>query len=451
MKKRIVIVDDDSGILQTAKIFLSSDYDVELLTSPQPLQSLIKKKPIDAVLLDMNFSPGATDCKEGLEALQQILTLNNQVAVIMNTAFGDINVAVEAMKMGAIDFLVKPWDADTLKKKVRIGIEKKASSNLQANSATEQLIQTDSYQFHSSASSMIPIHHYIKKVAPTDASILLMGENGTGKTMLAYEIHQLSKRKNGPFIKVDLGTIPDTLFESELFGHVKGAYTDAKTDKTGKFELASGGTLFLDEITNLSFPLQSKILSAIQFKKVSKVGSNQDQNLDIRLICATNQPIYQLSDEGTFRKDLLYRVNTIEITLPPLRERTEDIEFFANFFLKEYSQTYEKSNLQLSKHALMQLQRHDWPGNIRELRHVMERSVILCEGKSIHPDHVTIGPGLQSSSPVDTDEIPNISDLEKETILKALKKTGGNLSKAARELGLGRTTLYRKMQKLNIQ
>lgn len=452
MKKQIVIVDDDPGILQTAKVILSSEYDVITFLSPPDMLQLIQTKQVDVIILDMNFSPGATDCQEGLVTLKKILDSNRHAAVIMNTAFGDIDVAVEAMKMGAIDFLVKPWDADTLINKVENALKKKIETTTPNHSQKKRHINQD-YLFHTSSDSMQSINDYIHRVAPTNASVLLMGENGTGKTLIAYQLHLLSKRKGGPFVKVDLGAIPETLFEAELFGHVKGAYTDAKEDKTGKFELASGGTLFLDEIANLSFSLQSKILSAIQFRKIAKIGSNTEKALDIRLICATNQPIYQLCEQGQFRQDLLYRINTIEITLPPLRERIEDVEFFANHFLKEYALSYEKTRLTLSKHALMQLVRHDWPGNIRELRHVIERAVILCDAKTIKPEHIILGPGisLQSNQNTSIEAIPNIIELEKETIQKALAKTGGNLSKAARELGLGRTTLYRKMQKLNIR
>jgi DNA-binding NtrC family response regulator len=452
MKKRVVVVDDDPGILQTAKIFLSSKFSVTTCSSPDELMSHLKGNKVDILILDMNFKPGATDCQEGMETLRHVLKVDSRVAVIMNTAFGDIDVAVQAIQEGAIDFLVKPWDSDTLLKKVNNVLEKLNEDDA-SEVVSKRRIQEE-YQFKSSAPAMLDIYEYVKKVAPTVASVLLMGDNGTGKTLLAYQIHQLSKRKDGPFIKVDLGAIPETLFEAELFGHVKGAFTDAKEDKTGKFEMASGGTLFLDEITNLSFALQSKILSAIQFQRVSKIGSNLEKELDIRLICATNQPIYELSDEGKFRRDLLYRVNTIEITLPPLQERIEDVEFFSHHFMEAYVRSYDKPSLNLSKHALGQLQRHTWPGNIRELQHVIERAVILCDGTSINPEHIHLGPGANHTTtnhPLQTDEsIPKMMELEKETIINALNKTGGNLSKAARELGLGRTTLYRKMQKLNI-
>lgn len=449
MKECVVVVDDDVDILKTAKLLLAPYFDVEVLTSPIGIKKLFQARQVDAVILDMNFTPGSVDCKEGLSCLKQILSINSEVVVIMNTAFGDIDVAVEAMKIGAADFIVKPWNTETLLKKIKGALKKKQPDG--ERDLTQKKIKEDNFLFESTSITMQPILNYIHKVAPTTASVLLLGENGTGKTLLAYKIHCLSGRSTGPFIKVDLGAIPETLFESELFGHVKGAFTDAKDHKTGKFELANGGTLFLDEISNLSFKLQSKLLSAIQFKSFSRIGSNKPIRTDIRLICASNQDIYRLSEINEFRQDLLYRINTFEITLPPLRERKEDISTFSDFFLNEFSEVYTKPGLQFSAQAKKLLQQHSWPGNIRELRHTIERAVILCEGKLIKPEFVLLS---QSSSAVETRPEKNTTswtDLEKDAIVEALRKANGNLSQAARDLGLGRATMYRKMQKLNIR
>jgi DNA-binding NtrC family response regulator len=371
----------------------------------------------------------------------------------MNTAYGDIGLAVTAIRQGAIDFLVKPWEKEKLlssvltvfklsqsKKEVKQLKHKQKVMNQDAASQFPEMIAV--------SASMQKVLATIEKVAATDANVLILGENGTGKELVARALHRQSARADADFIKVDVGAIAETLFESELFGHAKGAFTDAKEDRAGRFEIASGGTLFLDEIGNLPLPLQAKLLTALQNRQISRVGSNKPIKVDIRLVCATNQSVYAMVTDGTFRQDLLYRINTVEIKLPPLRERAEDIPVLVTHFLNMYAQKYRKPGMKISKETIKQLQQYPWPGNIRELQHAMERAVIMSDSYELSPDEF-----LLSSPSKKSDEknlTYNLEEIEKAAIQNAIKKYQGNLSLAAKELGFGRSTLYRRMEKYGL-
>lgn len=450
---KVLVIDDDKDVLLSARVVLRKHFD-EIFLEPnlKSATTVVRNNDIDVVLLDMNFRAGETSGKEGLEMLEKIKKYSPNTSVIMITAYGDIELAVEAMKLGASDFIVKPWEnvklLATVKAAFQLSQSKKELSTLR--SKNEKLIEYMDDPFKEiigKSSSMKQIFETITKVAATDANILLLGENGTGKELFARAIHKKSMRSKEAFINVDLGSIAETLFESELFGHKKGAFTDAREDKMGRIEVANQGTLFLDEIGNLDMALQAKMLSVIQNKEVFPVGSNQSVPIDIRLICATNANLNELIHENKFRQDLLYRINTVEITIPPLRRRGEDILLLTNHFLKVFSKKYQKEELEVSSEAIQKLMKYSWPGNVRELQHIIERAVILTNTKKIDADGIYI----QQESLSNMNVLTNIEDLEKAAILKAIQNNNGNLSKAAKELGLGRTTLYRKMQKYDIQ
>jgi two-component system, NtrC family, response regulator HydG len=452
-KSKVLIIDDDKDVLLSARVALRKHFDeVFLETSIKTATTVIRNNSIDVALLDMNFRAGETSGKEGLDMLQKIKKYSPETSVIMITAYGDIELAVEAMKLGATDFIVKPWENAKLLATVKSACQLSRSRKevVQLKSRQEQLIEymDDPYKEIIGKSKAIKhIFETIDKVASTDANILILGENGTGKELFARAIHKKSERSKEAFIHVDLGSIAETLFESELFGHKKGAFTDAKEDKIGRFEVANNGTLFLDEIGNLSSGLQSKMLSVIQNKEIIPVGSNDVRPINIRLVSATNANLHEMIGKQKFRQDLLYRINTVEIKIPPLRERKEDIPLLSSYFLNMFNRKYQKQDLVLSGSAEKKLMNYSWPGNIRELQHVMERAVILSSGKTIEADAIYI----QSETVANLNILTNIEDLEKAAIVKAIQNNHGNLSKAAQELGLGRTTLYRKMQKYDIQ
>ena len=454
-KGNILIVDDDQGVLYTAKMILKRLYShVQTESNPVTAYEAFQKNNYDVVLLDMNFKNAATSGEEGIELIQKMLLEKPDVHIISHTAYGDIDIAVKAMKLGVKDFIVKPWQEERLVASISNAMElRKSRRELYEVKSRAYVLDKDMQQASGELlwkdESMRPVIEIIRKVAATSANVLITGENGTGKELVARAIHNQSKRASGPFIKVDLGTISETLFESELFGHTKGAFTDAKEEKAGRFEIANGGTLFLDEIGNLTPNMQAKILSAIQNMQINRVGSSHVIDLDIRLICATNTNLLQAVDEGNFRQDLLYRINTVEINVPPLRERGKDIPFLINHFLKVYSRKYQKSNMKIREHEMEKLIDYPWPGNVRELQHAVERAVILSN----------------SSTLISTDFIPNSKDthytgkkdesldmrtVEEYAIRKALSRTNGNLTLTAKELGMGRTTLYRKMKKYNL-
>jgi DNA-binding NtrC family response regulator len=450
----ILVVDDDRDVLSTANMVLKQHYtDVITLERPEEIPKLVKQGNIDVVLLDMNFSPGITSGWEGIHWLKEIRELDPSVHVLMNTAYGDIKIAVRAMKLGAIDFIVKPWTREKLVASVRTTLDLKRSrekvTKLQAEKKVLHKDLEKGYTaFVAKSRAMKPVLTTIEKVAPTEAIVLILGENGTGKELIAREIHRSSQRQDSQFVKVDLGAFPETLFESELFGHVKGAYTDAKESRPGRFEMASGGTLFLDEIGNLDVSMQAKLLTILQSNLVTRIGSNTPTPVDVRIICATNKPIYQMVEEGEFRQDLLYRINTVEITLPPLKERTEDIPSLAFHYLDEFKNKYDKPGLKIGEEALDKLSAYHWPGNIRELQHSVERAVIMCEQDVLLPEDFL----LQSRNKISEVNVHSgkIDDIEKAAIVRALNKGYKNMDKVAEEVGLSRSTLYRKMKKFGL-
>jgi len=452
-KGKILILDDDEDILVTTRILLKRYFPViRTLSEPGQLMKVLEEESFDVVLLDMNFSAGSTTGKEGLDCLRKIMKVRPDISVVLMTAYADINLAVEGIRQGAIDFMVKPWENEkflaTIMTAFQLCRKKKEINHLKTS---QKVLISDLEQSFSeiigASKRMKELLGMISKIAPTDVNVLILGENGTGKEILARAIHKASLRRNELFIRVDLGSIPETLFESELFGHVKGAFTDARDDRTGRFEVASGGTLFLDEIGNLSLPLQSKLLTAVQSREIYRVGSSKPIPIDIRLISATNMPLYDMVEEKKFREDLLYRINTVELKIPPLRERDKDIPLLVNHFIRLYGQKYQKKYLQPAPAALKKLMKYNWPGNIRELEHVVERAMILGEDKVLKPADFVLS---ESRSRKNTDQIINLPELEKNAIGLALDKHRGNLSKASMDLGLGRTTLYRKMKKYGI-
>lgn len=447
----VLIVDDDPDIVQSARIVLRQHFtQVSTASDPQQIPYLINQQRPDVVLLDMNFTADVTKGREGLYWLKKVMEEHPTLSVIMVTAFGDVKLAVEAMKLGAVDFVVKPWENEKLIATVNAAFQLSTSKREVEKLRIHQTRMTEVYTLPDStiigeSKGMKDVFSMIKRVASTEANILLLGENGTGKELVAKAIHHQSLRRTGPFVKVDVGSIPNNLFESELFGHVKGAFTDAKQARVGRLELASGGTLFLDEIGNLPVALQSKLLSVIQNRVITPVGSNQSIPIDIRLISATNGNIQEMIANEEFREDLLYRINTVEITIPPLRERAEDIPLLMEHYRLIYGRKYNRS-LGIEKDVLQQLKKYSWPGNVREFQHAVERAVILCETEKLSghdfqfPEHQQLKP----------DNLTNLHDVERKTIAESIRKNNGNLSKAAKALGLGRTTLYRKIDKYGL-
>jgi DNA-binding NtrC family response regulator len=453
---KILIADDDGDVLYTASLALKRLFGkIDTIDRPDLIPEFLKKNKYDVVLLDMNFTRGRVSGEEGLEWLGKIHQIDPDIKILTTTAYGEINLAVQAMKLGAVDFIIKPWTQERLVNAIHNAIADKSEQkerNRKKNSSGKSTgeIEIQHPDIISRSRVMAQITDTIRTVAPTDASVLIMGENGTGKELAARALHNESLRKNKPFVHVDLGAIPETLFEAELFGHTRGAFTDAREERTGRFEAASGGTLFLDEIGNLTMPLQAKILTTIQNRAVIKIGSNNQVPVDVRIISATNMPQYQLTDSFNFRQDLLYRINTVEITLPPLRERGEDINLIAEYYLGLFSEHYGKKDLTFSEETLRKLNSYSWPGNIRELAHSIERAVILSKGKVLTPDDfilkIKYSAGQKNEEPV-----IRVEDYEKSAISSALSKHNGNLSKASEELGIARSTLYRKIAYFGIE
>ncbi len=451
---KILVLDDDQGVLYTAKMILKQHFtSVTTERDPKKLDFLLNEATYDVIVLDMNFSYGLTSGKEGIKLLKKVLAVDPDAHVLMNTAYGDIEIAVEAMKEGAIDFLVKPWPKEKLLATVKsiydLAQSKKEVQILKAGQKMVLQDQQRKYQgIVSKSPKMKHVFDAIDKVAGTDANVLILGENGTGKDLIANEIHKRSKRSDNNFVKVDLGAISESLFESELFGHVKGAFTDAKEDKPGRLELANKGTLFLDEIGNLSLSMQAKLLTTLQFMQVTRVGSNKVIHLDTRLICATNMPLLEMIENHEFRQDLLYRINTVEIRIPPLRERKEDIEPIARHFLKIYGKKYGKPKMRLNQTTVSKLISYSWPGNVRELQHAIERAVIMANSHLLAPEDFLLLERPDQN--VIASDSFNIEDMEKQAIQNAIRDAEGNLTKAAKALGLGRSTLYRKMTKYKL-
>lgn len=453
---RILIVDDDADVLMAARLFLRQHIEfVHTERNPENLPDLLKAESYDLILLDMNFSRDATSGKEGFHWMNKILEIDPAAAIILITGYGDIELAVQGIKEGATNFLLKPWENKKLLATINASLEVRRSKvELQDLKSKQKVLIADQDQAYSniigSSPAMIKVLTTVSKVAKTDANVLILGENGTGKEVIARAIHRASKRAGEVFVSVDLGAITESLFESELFGYTKGAFTDAKEDRAGRFEAAHKGTIFLDEIGNLSQSLQSKLLSVLQNRKVVRLGSHKEIPIDVRLVCATNMPLYQMVSENKFRQDLLYRINTVEIKLPALRERLEDIEPLVEHYLEVYCKKYKIQKKRLNASTLKRLQTHHWPGNIRELQHAVERAVIMGENQVLEPHDFFLS---ENEDKQENEVMPvnmNLEETEKMLIRKVVDKHGGNISRAAKELGLTRASLYRRMEKYDL-
>ncbi len=448
----ILAVDDNEDILFALRLLLKPYVEkLTTLNSPDKMPELLSKEYFDMILLDMNFNKDAISGQEGFDWLAKILEIDPQAVVVFITAYGDAERAVKAIKSGATDFVLKPWQNEkllaTISSSIKLRRSRLEANELRARQKEISAVMDQPFvDFIGSSPRMQEVFNTIKKVAQTDANVLILGENGTGKELVARALHRNSPRRDEVFISVDLGSLSDTLFESELFGHEKGAFTDAKKEKPGRFEIASRGTLFLDEIGNLTFPMQSKILTVIERREVTRVGANRPVSVDVRLICATNSDLYESVSNNLFRQDLLYRINTVEIHLPPLRERGDDIELLSNHFLKIYAKKYRKSIRSITATALKKLMHYGWPGNVRELQHAMERAVIMTETPSLEPDDFILSPPRKKSGDLEFDTY-NLDEIERRVIEKVMKQNQGNISQAAQELGLTRTSLYRRMEK----
>jgi len=449
---RILVVDDSDSVLKTVNQLLKYECEsIKTLKNPNQLNSVLTKETFDLILLDMNFKAGVNTGNEGLFWLDEILKIDKNASVIMITAYGDIDLAVRAIKKGATDFITKPWDAEkfitTVLNAIQLSISKRKNKILETRQ--EQLYQEINKPFESfigSSEKMKEVFSLIEKVSKTDANILILGENGTGKELIAREIHKRSERAKEIFMTVDIASMPESIIESELFGYVKGAFTDAQEDRIGRFESASGGTLFLDEIGNLPLSIQSKLLTVLQNRKIYRVGSSKEIPIDVRLICATNNNIEYLIEQGHFREDLFYRINTIQIKSPTLKDRGEDIIELAKFYLDKYADKYNKAKVKISKDARIELLNYTWKGNVRELMHTMEKTIILSDKTDLE----TADFYLKSSTNNDI-RSNKLNDVEKHIIQNVLEKHKGNLTKTAQELDISRTTLYHKLKKYEIQ
>ena len=454
--KKILIVDDDCDVLLAARLFLKQHAErVDTEADPNQIPHLLQNEIYDVILLDMNFARDATSGKEGFHWLSRILEIDPAAVVILITAYGGVETAVQAIKEGATDFVLKPWQNEKLLATLSV------AARLRRSQLEVDQLRAQQEQLHADLDGQFPdmvgisqamraVFDTIQKVGATDANVLILGENGTGKDVVARALHRQSARASEAFIRVDLGAVPESLFESELFGHKKGAFTDAKKDRAGRFEIASGGTLFLDEIGNLSLPLQAKLLTALENRTVTRLGNNRAIAIDVRLICATNMPIHDMVASRAFRQDLLYRINTVELHLPPLRDRIEDIPLLAAAFLETHGQKYSKPGIVIQPAAFEHLKNYNWPGNIRELQHAIERAVIMNENGILQASDFPLG----VSEPAAGDDIHfddyNLQRVEKTVIRKAIEKHHGNISHTARELGLTRSALYRRLEKYGL-
>ncbi len=454
-KGKILAIDDNEDILFALKLLLKPHVEeIDTFNSPDNLLDQLRKKDYDLILLDMNFTKDAISGQEGFDWMGKILSIDSSAIIVFITAYGDAEKAVKAIKAGATDFVLKPWQNEkllaTVSSAIKLSQSKKENKELKIKHQEISAVMNRSFQeFIGESEEMKEVFATISKVAQTDANILILGENGTGKELVANAIHKSSLRKDEIFINVDLGSISETLFESELFGHEKGAFTDAIKERAGRFEIARGGSLFLDEIGNLSMPLQTKILTAIERREITRVGSSKPVSVDVRLICATNNNIHQMVSENTFRQDLLYRINTVEIQLPPLRERITDIPLLAKHFLTVYSKKYRKNIQKISPEAMKCLKNYSWPGNVRELQHSLERAVILTESNILQREDFMLSAKQGGDNQTDFSTL-NLETIEKQVIEKALKTHSGNVTQASSELGLTRNALYRRMEKHGI-
>lgn len=450
----ILIVDDDEDILTAGRLLLRREFaSVTTCNDPEHVPGLMAEKEFDAVLLDMNFGPGESSGRQGLEWLQRFLEIDPNTVVIMITAHGSLNNAVEAMKIGAIDFIAKPWQNEKVVATVSSAVKLRASRRetqvlRDTNEVLQRSVGDASSELIFESDKMRDVMNVVKRAGPTDANVLILGENGTGKELIARELHRRSGRADHVFLTVDMGSISETLFESELFGHRKGAFTDASEDRAGRFQAANGGTLFLDEIGNLPLHLQAKLLRVLEDRTVTPVGADTSQEVDVRIITATNVPARQLKDADHFRQDLLFRLNTVELTLPPLRERADDILPIAMHYADIYSRKYGGEQRRFSPAAEEALVDYEWPGNVRALRHAIERAVILSTSAIIEPADLQLDyTDTSNENLAVAPTILNLDYLEKDTIQKALRKHGFNISRTASELGLTRASLYRRMEK----
>ena len=450
---KILIVDDNEDVLFALNLLLEPYTEkIKVATTPDRIEYFMTTFQPDLILLDMNFSRDAISGQEGFESLKQILQIDPQAIVIFMTAYADTDKAVRAIKAGATDFIPKPWEKDKLLATLTSGMRLRQSQQ-EVNMLKEQVEilsgqNASENDIIGESSVMQEVFTTINKLSNTDANILILGENGTGKDVIARLIYRCSPRYGKPFVTIDLGSIPEQLFESELFGFEKGAFTDAKKSKAGRMEVATNGTLFLDEIGNLSLPMQSKLLTAIEKRQISRLGSTQTVPIDVRLICATNADIRQMVEDGNFRQDLLYRINTIEIHIPPLRERGNDIILLADHFLDRYTRKYKKKIHGLTREAKNKLLKYAWPGNVRELQHTIERAVILGDGSMLKPENFLFH--TTSKQKKEEEVILNLEQLERQAIEKALRISNGNISRAAEYLGITRFALYRKLEKLGL-
>ena len=449
---RILVIDDNVQILESLRLLLKDEFEaIDIIPKPARITEMLWRNTYDVVMLDMNFVMGETSGNEGIFWLNEIKKRDPLLPVILITAYGDIELAVKAIRKGAFDFISKPWDPEklivTLNNAYRLrksGQEVKKLKSKQVQLSED--LDREFRMLHGSSEVMTDLMKTVDRVAATDANVLILGENGTGKEVIAREIHRRSNRSDQIFVGVDMGSLSETLFESEMFGHVKGAFTDAREDRAGRFEIADEGTLFLDEIGNIPVSLQSKLLQVIQNRELIRVGDPHAIKIDIRLITATNRSLKKMVEQGSFREDLYYRLNTVAIEAPPLRARGEDVVLLGKTFLEEYSRKYNKPGLALNKQAIQKLREYPWPGNVRELKHTMERTVILCESVNLAPGDLRLFEGQSAA----IDQSFKLDDVEQRTIITVLEKCGGNHSKAAQKLAISRTTLYAKLKKYGI-
>ncbi|WP_161889105.1 sigma-54-dependent transcriptional regulator [Pontibacter russatus] len=453
---RVLVVDDESDVLFAIKMLLKTEVkQVVTEKNPENLLPLIEREQFDVIFLDMNFKSALNTGNEGLFWLKKILGKDPGAMVVLITAYGDVELAVRSLKEGAFDFIVKPWHNDKLIETLHNALQARQHKAKGGKAAPTPAKPDAGFEILGESEALRDVLYKIEKIAPTEANVLILGENGTGKELVARALHQKSFRSGKPFISVDIAALTDTLFESELFGYKKGAFTDAKEDRMGRFEAANGGTLFLDEIGNISPAMQAKLLTVLQNRQVIPLGSNTPVPVDIRLITATNEPIYELAAKNQFRKDLIYRINTVEITLPPLRERHGDVELLARHFAAHYAAKNHKPAPSFTEATLRKLNQHSWPGNIRELQHAVERAIIMAEDNVLQPQDFSFSkmevPAAQDATAVYMSHttLP-LHEIERETIRRVIEKNKGNISKSAKELGLTRTALYRRLNKHDI-
>jgi DNA-binding NtrC family response regulator len=450
---RVLIIDDNQSVLDSLKLFLKYKCgEITTLSNPNQITSIISRQEFDIIMLDMNFSAGVNSGNEGLFWLSEIKKRLKDIPVLMITAYGDSELAVKAIKLGAFDFIEKPWNNEKLLATIHAAFELR-KSNLKVKELEKQKTALNQNTFNETqliyqSVEMDNILKTVAKVAKTDANVMILGENGSGKELIAQKIHALSNRKNEVFLSVDIASLSENLFESELFGHTKGSFTDAKEDRIGKFEAANGGTLFLDEIGNLSYMMQAKLLTALQKREITRMGSNTSIPIDIRLVTATNKDLNSLISENLFREDLLYRINTVKITLPPLRERTDDIAPLLNHYLILFSNKYNKPGIKINNQAMDKILSYKWPGNIRELKHTVEKAVILSETNTLTTDDFLFDKTSQTNTEIN--KPLSLEEAEKIIIRNALDRNSWNISETAKELKVGRQTLYRKIEKYDI-